>query len=329
MNSNIVPVQGWMLDQIVEFDRHHSGFAGDYLRASVERRQVIAAYLSGKQLATEQMASIGAFLAQADHQSILGAAFGNVPTGYRGALGRAGAQPHQRRFYTLLFEMFSNPKHPEITRALGQARNLDTKTLAILRNLPPSICTANVADAVEGIGAATDLAALLSLLVSHGVDEQAFTAALRKVTSNGQLVECVTRWTLKVALPEHPVPESLIYRPVVVAADLRRLALRYQNCLRQYLTKALNGDHAFAEVMPSDGKRGLVVHLRRRESVWRVEGTFGHQNGQTCPALHRAALDHLRAHGVLERDRDRSTRGPWDVLTRLTSWRFNMAVWDE
>jgi hypothetical protein len=147
-------------------------------------------------------------------------------------------------------------------------------------------------------------------------------SAICKVRSNRQLVECVKRWALKVPVPQHPVPESFCYRPVTIAADLYRLALRYQNCLRQYLVHALNGDHAFAEVSLDPGKRGLMVHLQRGNSKWLVQGLFGFQNAPPRPELRRSALEHLRAHGIEERRRVRLPEGPWSALTRLTSSPF-------
>jgi hypothetical protein len=91
MINTIAPLTGWALDSVAELDRHAPGFAGSYLRASDERRQVIAAYLAVAPIPFDDghRARLSAdFLGGADHRAILRAGFGSVPVGLRGALAR-------------------------------------------------------------------------------------------------------------------------------------------------------------------------------------------------------------------------------------------------
>ncbi len=94
--QNIKPIGGWSLDYIVALDLHRPGTAGDFLRASDERRQVIAALLSTKPIPSDPLeaADLAAFTSKGGHREMLTAACETLPAGLRGALARSG--PHSR-----------------------------------------------------------------------------------------------------------------------------------------------------------------------------------------------------------------------------------------
>lgn len=98
----ITSIDGWVLDTITAYDSVYPGFAGGYLRASNERRQVIAAFLAVTQVDLEEQCEAAVFLATADHQTILALAFGRRVPGLRRALAKSGAKPHEAEYYRAL-----------------------------------------------------------------------------------------------------------------------------------------------------------------------------------------------------------------------------------
>jgi hypothetical protein len=323
MFTKVNPVSGWMLDLIVAFDAKLSGFAGAYLRASPERRQVIASYASnaGSKLDDDTALSEAAhFLMGAQHRDILARAFDKTPDGLRGALRRSGHQPHEPRFYSLLNEMLMTPSHERIVPTINHVESLSLSRLRIIRQLPTEVCNPAIAQALDNIGSAADLAKIVTLFAEAGLDRAAMRAAFDRVRSETGLHKTIKRWALKTILPPHPIPPSDDYQPITSGAGLRDTARRFRNCMTQYLPSALDGLDAFALFKPSWSKRGMVVHLQRGDGdVWHIEGLFGQQNTRPDPKLHGAGTAYLEGHRVFKRPREKTPTGPWSALNRFTS----------
>lgn len=315
---NIKPISGWSLDYIVALDAHRAGTAGDFLRASVERRQVIAALLSTKPLPNDpgKAASLAAITSNGGHREMLRIAYGSAPTGIRGALARSGPQPHPRAFYRMLADLLRDSGNAPTARVIKQLDALDLLRLRIIQSLPADICTANLVRLIGNTQTASDVAKLIDLMTEGGIDRREISQALGRVTTDTQLSEFWDRWTQKLPLPEHPVPETANYQPIKCGAELRRMALRYRNCARRYLPQALEGRDAFAEY--AEGGNRAVVHLEKREDGWALAGTFGQDNGRIEPALRIAAHSYLTANGVNTTTVPMERGGDWAVLRRLS-----------
>lgn len=330
MINTIAPLNGWALDSVAELDRHAPGFAGAYLRASDERRQVIAAYLAVAPISFDDghRARLSAdFLGGADHRAILRAAFGSVPVGLRGALARSGPQPFDRRYYERLFKLLSRPPHREIVRTINQLPMLDHDRLRIAQRLPAQVCCANVVLVITSVRQARDVAALIDLLIINGADADALCAAIRSVESARALAGVWQRWSRRMTFGDHPVPASANYLPILCANDLRRLALRFNNCAERYLVGCLDGFDAFAE-FKSSGKP-IVVHLRRKQKEWVIEGMFGAHNACPPSALRAEVVEYLSQHGVGEKPPRETPSGQWEVLNRLAHpLRFDLEMED-
>jgi len=280
----------WALALAVEIDRRDVGFCGEFLRASDERRQVIAAYLACRKPRRSQ--SEGEFLSTSDHRSILAAAFGDVPVGMRGALRRSGPMIHDQQFYRLL---------------------------DIVRHLPESICRANVVLSIDTAEECRDVKTGFNLLVSRGVDPSALAAAIRKVRTHRELTNLWKRWVLKARLPRHPVPPSAEYRPIETGHELQNLARNYRNCARRYLPSLFDeeGGDAFAEI--THGGHSAVIHLRRDGGDWQLEGIHGHRNRRPREGLRERISQYLEVHGVRLQPRARKGLTDWATLERLMS----------
>ncbi|MEG8052556.1 hypothetical protein QP185_03510 [Sphingomonas aerolata] len=185
-----------MLKTIVELDQYRPGFAGAYLRSSNERRQVIAAACA-VQRDQEVLREDADFLLNARHHTILAKAYRRVPTGLRGALARAGAQPHDKRFYSILARTLNSPSHARIVQAINQLPSIDLTRLCVLRMLPPEVCTPGVVEAVDDVRTTKDAVALIELLVISGVDRHALATAITAVSDKRQLGRLWDRWAAR------------------------------------------------------------------------------------------------------------------------------------
>lgn len=320
MIDDINPGRGWALDLVVGLDVYFPGLAGSFLRSSNERRQVIAASLAVCPPDMSQPAAVreGAeFLARADHRAILLQAFGTVPIGLRGALRRSGPQPHERAFYRRLHDLLSAPPHRQVVQAINQLRSIDVDKLRIALKLPHEVCSANVVDAISNPKEAREIATVIDLLIANGADAAALFEAIRRVANGRALTQVWKRWSRRTTFATHPIAASECYKPITSAAELRELALRYHNCAERYITTVLDGFDAFAEFHGTG--RPMVVHLRREEGRWRLEGMFGRNNARPQPDQRTEALNYLRARGVESRPKPEYRRGPWQVLNRLLS----------
>lgn len=314
--QDIQPVTGWALNYIVALDVYAPGTAGEFLRASAERRQVIAALLSTKRLPHDRhdASKLAEFIGRADHRSILVEAFGSVPDGLRGALARSGSQPHRYGYYRPLFDVLS--RGGVVARTIRQLPAIDDDRLLIAKRLPEDICTVSLVQIVAGSKMASDISSLVSLLTSNGIDRLALAQALKRIDSPDQLAELWQRWSLKCEFPAQPVQRSEAYRPVSSGEELRDIALRYRNCALRYLHEALAGEVAFGEFLDRD--IGVVVHLRLHHETWVVEGVFGKENGFVPATTKSAVTEFLAAQSAVTVTRDARGSNPWQVLHRLT-----------
>ena len=125
----------------------------------------------------------------------------------------------------------------------------------------------------------------------------------------------------------HPVPQADGYVPIEHAADLRRLAHSYQNCMRGMLANVLDGRSAFALVRSDEGE--AVVHLVQHRGLWRLLEICGHNNAQPHPELRARAAKYLKSHGIEQRRRFRSDSSQWQPLRRLVGRDFLQMELDE
>lgn len=316
--QDISPVSGWSLDYIVALDTHWPGTAGAFLRASAERRQVVAALLSAKPIPKQPIdaAKLAEFVSRANHKEILKAAFETVPTGMRGALARAGHEPHPRAFYRILFRLLACPNAGVVASVIQQLDHLDLKRLRIAKLLPDDICVPGLVGIIENVGTARDVCRIVQLLTDGGVNRQALVEALKQVASAEKLSELWCRWSLKMAFPPHPIAATDQYVTVANGAELQELARRYRNCAKLYLAQSLEGQSAFAEFRGAEGS--AVIHLSRDGDQWALEGVYAEHNGRVASEVRSAAVEFLEKHDVRTRRQKLDSATEWGVLRRLS-----------
>lgn len=311
----------WALTRVVELDEVRPGLAGHFLRTSDERRQVIAAYLSVPK-ADPMLPQIEAeLLATGSHGDILLAAFGSVPQGFRSALSRAGRQAHPRRFYRYLHALMASRHARDVIAILAQQPTLDLMRLRVMRILPGEIRTPRIVAIHRDIDHARQTVSLFRLFTENGVDADCLAQAIRASETPGALGRCWRRAMEMLNFSAHPVPESAMYRPVRNGGELKATALGFRNCMRRYLTDALEGLHAFAVF--STPEQEVVIQLRRRDDVWYFEDCHGRANRPVVPAAEAAAADFLRNHGIVSYRRETKASGKWEPLRELiVRWDF-------
>ncbi|MEQ6335700.1 hypothetical protein [Sphingobium sp. MK2] len=310
--KSIEPLSGWMLDQIVRLDEVRPGLAGQMLRASAERRQVVSAFLAVTDYASEAPTDTAAFLAGADHRSILDRAFGRVPDGLRGALRRSGPQPHDPKYYHGLFKhLVESPRH--VTTAIARSEKLDHERLAVIEALPADLCDIRIVSRIDNRKQATDVVLAIDLMERRGLCRKTVIEGLLR--SSRPVSQAVRRWSLHMAFPPGPIPKCDGFRPIASGIELRRVAKRYQNCGRNYLMPVQCGNHAFGE-FSHDG-REVLISFDRANGMWIVDGVYGFRNRDVHPDISAAAYAFAARHGVPAHEiRNRGDQGV-EALRRL------------
>jgi hypothetical protein len=311
-------VSGWVLDHVADLDAHSPGFAGIFLRASSERRQVVSAFLAAKShsLEVRRDRSLAQYLSLAGHTELLRSAFGAVPRGLRGALRRSGPQPHPRGYYLRLFQVFSCREHRRLASVVGQLPQLDMLRLRIAQQLPEVIRKPKLVMMVDTIPMASDVREMVRLLQVNGMDIESLAGAIDTLPDAARLPALWHRWCEKVPFSSTPIGVSDRYKPVQTGAELRQLAQKYRNCARRFLGQALDGHSAFAEFLGPEG--GAVVHLEKFSDAWSLEGLYGRDNMLVSGELQAAAVRYLSERGIRTSERREALDGEWAVLRRLS-----------
>lgn len=315
--TTIIPFTGWLLQQAVALDDEFPGLTVHLLRASSERRHVIAAYLSRQNCFRHfgSPAELSRFLLTAGHDDILAAAFGAVPVGLRSALSRAGPTPHGRRYYGYLHALLVSKARPEMSHLLKTIACTGPKNLRIARALPAALRKGRVVAAIRDEASARSLTRSIDLMESAGADRRGMLEALGKATTFEDIRAWARRWAFKLNFPAHPVPKSPVYTPIESANDLKEMALHYRNCARSYLTDVLDARAAFATI--STGKESAVAHLVWERGRWWLDDVYGRRNAAPSRALIARAHSHLADHGVLPRDTQPLPMRRWSCLRRF------------
>lgn len=323
--ADVSAVSGWSLAAVSELDRYCPGFAGHFLRASDERRQVIAAYLAVTQhrkadmgnvaCYTNREGEVAAFLSSASHSDILKEAFDNVPDGLRGALSRAGAQPHKRGFYFLLTHLLRGHRRPDLARAIQCMRKVDLRNLEIACVLPRELLHPDMVGRIHDRTEARHIAMAVGLLRARVIDRQAFSTGLRSLRRRGDMQDFFAKWVLKCEFARSPIPATDIYRPIEDGPTLARVALEYRNCSRTYAADLLEGEVSLAEYVTEQGS--AIIHLLKRDGVWLLDDVHARRNRDVDPRLRSDAVEYLRLRGILERRVSAGKLTPHAALRRF------------
>ena len=323
----IKPFSGWSLTAISELDLHAPGMAGHFLRASDERRQVMAAYLSTfprrdrdairlpndpsvlRELARRLMAE--------DHRTLLARAFGDVPEGLRGALRRSGSQPHSPRFYRLLDHILRYQRRPEVGKVIQRLDKIDLTRLMIACILPDELLHPRLIATLRDRSEARDVVMSVDLLRKAAVNSEGFKFGLRSLREGGNVREYTAKWLLRCRYAPSPVPTSKRYAPITNGEMLSQKALEYRNCSRSYAADFLEGKAALGEF--STDEESVLVLLKQRHGEWFLDDVYSHRNREVNELARRQVVDHLRLQGIFEHQTAPYKQTPFSSLRRLAA----------
>lgn len=316
--SNITPITGWLLNAVAEIDLERPGLIGHVLRCTPERRHTIAAYLSVERpaMSFETVADLGAFLCGERHEAILNAAWPIVPVGLRGALARAGDQPHPRRFYGYLHGLLCDGSRPEARILVSQLTRVDPLHLQIARSLPQQARTARLVEAIGDRAIADDITSFVTAATAAGADRDAMVAALRDAANVEAVRSWAKRWALRLRFPESPVPPAQGYAPILCAADLKAAALRFRNCMVSYIANIMEERSSFA-IVTHEGDEA-IVHLAYEQEQWLIDDVYGMSNSNPSKSVRDQAERYLAEHGIRYGRSRRPLDRPWSSLRRLS-----------
>ena len=295
--TTITPITGWVLDAIIAHDEVCPGLAGHYFRASNERRQVIAAFLSSGGPNERRQDNIGDYLIRANHRSMLSQAYGSIPAGLRRALSKSGAQPHDASYYADLHDALAFGSRHVVT-AIMHATRLSPERFEIIKALPIDLCDSRIVERIKDVHHARDLIAVVELFGEKAGSRLGLVDAL--IRSSASLEAVVRRWCCRLEYVDRPIEECVSYRPVRNGVELHEIARRYQNCGRNYSATALVGESAFGEYVAEDGRRVLIC-FDKTEGDWKLEGLYGRRNRSIAEDLATQARKFVSAHGIGDR----------------------------
>lgn len=314
-----------MLATICELDRVAPGLAGHYLRASDERRQVIAAFLSTLPFGDRrsvalpdgcsQKAKIASLLQDGSHLEILRAAFDAVPVGFRGALRRTGSFAQSPRYYKLLHHLLGSKRRARIAELIRHLEEVDLDRLIVACILPAEMLHPGLVSRVENGAEARDMVSAIRLLRSAALDKEAFFQGLSVLRKRGNVRSYLANWLLRCRFAPSPIAANSKYRPVEDGETLVRKALQYRNCSRDYALDLLEGTRSLAEFMVPDGN--VLIMLIQRNGEWLLEDVYAAQNRDVDHDIRRQAVDYCRMHGVAERGRSQRRETKYSGLRRL------------
>ncbi|WP_295633207.1 hypothetical protein [Novosphingobium sp.] len=307
-------LNGWLLRAVADLDMLAPGVAGHVIRASDERRHIIASLLSVSPIQAFG-ADLGQFVQSAGHDVLIEAAFGLVPFGYRRALARCGQHTQPRRFYPYLARLLSSPDRTEMARAVRLLPRVTWPRLQIIRILPEDLQHPSLVDIIDNAGQARDLTAVVKLLSEHGACRSEMAEALAATRTPEAISRFARRWSMKITFPPHPIPASDRYRPISTGVQLQDSARRFRNCARSHLVRILEQRSSFAEVRHDHGS--AVVHLVKDGAFWVLDDVYGPANERPPLPVEKFAQEYLERFGIT-RMRPATIESPFASLRRLT-----------
>jgi hypothetical protein len=279
---------------------------------------VIASYLSAREVPCGEERQTAELLSTAKHNKILGATYGCIPRGLRGALSRSGAVPHHRAYYAELYGLLSGSSGDHRVAIVRQLDNLDSERLEILEALPADLCRPRIVTALVDMDDARNLAGAVKLMSERGVNRPALCSVLSTSPSRASLGKTVLRWAETIRFPTPPIAACAGYTPIVTGRQLRAAALRFRNCARGYHFSVIAGEYAFGELTSAGQSVLLVFH--RRPGYWCLDDTYRLRNRPLPPEMIDTAKAFACRHGVLCEEVYREKPANLVALRKVMHW---------
>ncbi len=231
-------------------------------------------------------------MAHSPRQQLLEHAFGAIPNGFVGALGKLGHEVAPREAYRALLSAFAIPDFALVLRRRGK---LTPAFIALLttpeaRPLNPKLLMRLSFDDAEGVEALREAL----VLRSHTEPWSDHLEALRACETPKQLLHWLEyRW--ERPFPAPPWPGDDLLEPVTDAASLRRLGGEMRNCLAEQVVAVGRGtDYIYVtRTAPR-----IAVGLRLRAGKWFATQILEGRNRRPESTPRREVMAHLIQAGI-------------------------------
>ncbi|MCI4644742.1 MAG: hypothetical protein MRY64_08180 [Hyphomonadaceae bacterium] len=223
-------------------------------------------------------------------------AYGSETAGLMKAMARMGETLWTMEQYARFLGLFDSARANRILRHMDEIR---PGQLAVIHALPAALHEAAIVAKIPGVGAARDLGLALALVERmHGArtlaDLRKGLAAARDMA--GLFAKAADALTAEVfrgpaLAPDLPVP----FVRVRSASELDKIALEFQNCLRDFKGDMVLGRMA-AYVWK--GQPEVVLALRWDPAGWRLAEAELHANEEAPEDVLHLIVDALAVEGV-------------------------------
>lgn len=306
---------GWALDALLQIDFAKPGLLRFLHTASDLRRQAVFLVLArldwdrldgcspwalkACSLEGDPTGALATALASVRVRDLIGNVFGATPTGLIGALSRCGSDPLEEFNYTLLHDIFDDPKNKPRRALLRHAPKIDDDLVDVVWRLPKALLRPEVLNHIKSSDDIAQYASALNVLrrLHPKISDEDFALSLSQMSPGSSLAHWIRRW-IERALhlpPALPFAGDKEMRPLLSASDMKEVARRYQNCLRRRIGDVALGRAAYYEHID-----GAIAELRGlSKGNWVLEGIYGPQNRHALPGTVRAIRWKLEGAGVL------------------------------
>jgi hypothetical protein len=302
---------GWATADLIHLDAMAPGLIGRVLTTSPRRRQaiftVIASRVSGEggraDLPDDQV--LAGVLRHERAREILAYVFGDVPSGWLGALERVDAAPMPTAGgYTKLHAIFTDPRRRSDAALLTRTGTVSETTLAVLDTLDPRWRLPGVLGRLGSRFAASEFNAAIAVVQSacSTATDEVVAQAIARLPPGKSLADLVTRFTARAdRFPPHPIQGDAEVRPIMTADHFVRVGLSFRNCLKDRIEDALVGLAAYAEY------RDMILEFRPLANGfgWILEDVHIAGNALVPTDVRAVAEAKCRELGIPYIDRDR------------------------
>jgi hypothetical protein len=238
-------------------------------------------------------------------RDIARAAFGSVPEGFLGVLGRIGDDPlPEPADYRLVFNLFADPANKARAKLLRQkAGQVSAKHLSISMLLAPVLVHQKVFERIRSAEVAETLNMALDLIrqLHPTATDEALHASLDGLSpKDHDLSDWVGTWLSKAeAVPmTSPFPADDPDLRLISPAKLAELGRRFKNCAASYASYLALGTHLVFE-WTRPGQSAVIVLRSLRDGRWLIEQVRSESNGVPDRETLVAIREKLQGHGIL------------------------------
>lgn len=275
-----------------------------YLVAKFSERSIWHAYLSKTYCDPDHprkitnVKSIRQKLLYQDSKSLLMEAFGALPNGFVGAIGRLPQQAQPYKLYTLLHSQMTQSK--DFRTAYAHTATLNPKIIETVSSLPKVFQNFELAKQLQSPEDIKNLLFAVNTLARGDSQkykelcEMVVTAASR----NHSISAVLKRYYYLTPFPDAVVPGTEFCKHISNAFELQKAAKQFQNCLKDYCEEGIRGEYQYYRWYEA-GKVTAIISLREDAPFgFRIYEIQGKRNEYIDDDLEQKIIKHFEKHDV-------------------------------